>query len=98
MSYYKRETVTKDRNIVSKNTIRVTSKVWVIGDLLIVDRDLFFAIKIAIGDRNLIKRSPDDRDREIQRSRSQKRDLLANNMYINFIVDEYTFFVAHVVS
>ena len=53
------------------------SKVWVIGDLLIVDRDrnLFFAI----GDCHLVKRSPDDRDRKIQRSRSQKcdRDLLS---------------------
>ena len=38
-----------------------------IGDLFIVDqdRDLFFAIEIAIGDRHLVKRSQDDRDREI---------------------------------
>ena len=51
-----------------------------IGDLFIVDqdRDLFFAIEIAIGDRHLVKRSPDDRDREIQRSRSQKRDLFGD--------------------
>ena len=35
------------------------------------DRDLFFAI----GDRHLVKRSQNDRDREIQWSRSQKRDL-----------------------
>ena len=42
--------------------------------LVIVDRDLFFAIEIAIGDRHLVKRSLDDRDREIQWSRSKKRD------------------------
>ena len=37
-------------------------KAWVIGDLLIVDResDLFF--EIAIGDRHLVKRLQDDRD------------------------------------
>ena len=34
-----------------------------IGDLLIVDRDLFFLFEIAIGDRHLVKRSQDDRDR-----------------------------------
>ena len=38
----------------------------------IVDRDLFSAIEIVIGDRHFVKRSQDDRDREIQRSRSQK--------------------------
>ena len=55
-----------------------STKVWVIGNLLIVNRDLFFAIKIAIGDRHLIKRLPDDRNCEIQRSQSQKRDLFGD--------------------
>ena len=40
--------------------------------------DLFFAIEIAIGDRHLVKRSQEDRDREIQRSRSQKRDIFGD--------------------
>ena len=53
-------------------------KAWLIGDLLIFDRDLFFAIEITIGDRHFIKRSPGDWDREIQRSRSQKRDLFGD--------------------
>ena len=43
------------------------AKAWLIGDLLIVDRDrdrdLFFAIEITIGDRHFVKRSQDDRDR-----------------------------------
>ena len=41
-------------------------KVWVIGDNLFVDRDLFFSIEIAIADQHVVKRSTDDRDREIQ--------------------------------
>ena len=50
-------------NIVSWSKIRILhlSKAWVIGDRLIVDRD-----------RYLVKRSQDDHDRKIQRSRSKK--------------------------
>ena len=60
-------------------SIFVFYKAWLIGDLLIGDlligdRDLFFAIDIAIGDRHFVNWSQDDRDREIQWSRSQKRD------------------------
>ena len=53
------------------------TKAWVIGNLLFdnCDRDLFFAIEIMIGDRHFVKRSQNDRDREIQWSPSQKRDL-----------------------
>ena len=62
--------------MISGHVYCISSKAWVIGDLLIVDRDrdLFFAIEIPICDRHLVKRSQDDRDREFQRSRSQNRD------------------------
>ena len=40
----------------------------------IVNAIFFFAIDIAIGDLHLVKRSMDDRDREIQWSRLQKSD------------------------
>ena len=43
---------------------RFKSKAWKIG-VLIVDRDLFYAIEIAIDDRHLVKRLQDDRDRDL---------------------------------
>ena len=72
-----------------------------IGDLLIVDRDrdLFTTIEIEIADRHLVKRSQDDRDREIQRSRSEKRDLLSDllsiNIFINFQESSNKFYKIH---
>ena len=66
-----------DLGLLVKNTI-LFGKAWVIGDRSIVDRDLFSAIEIAIGDRHSVKRSQYDRDRENQWSRSQKRDLFCN--------------------
>ena len=48
----------------------------------------FLTIEIAIGDHHLVKRSQDDRDHEIQRSQSQKCDLLgdlrSNQPYYQF--------------
>ena len=53
-------------------------KAWLIGDL-------FFAIEIAIGDRHLVKRSQDDRDREIQWSQKRDRDLFSFLSAINLL-------------
>ena len=51
-----------------------------IGDLLIVDRDLFFAI----GDRHLIKRSPDNRDRKNAIFLAILADITSLLMFQNF--------------
>ena len=51
----------------------------------------FFAIEIAIGDRHYVKRSQDNRDREIQWSWSQKRDrdLFSFLLAINLLQVKY---------